>query len=114
MPRAHDVRDAATAPLRPVMQEAAGRDRIAAQYASGFQEVFGLGLDAYRSALARWGDPLWATVAVYLRFLATGPDSHVARKFGAAVAEQVRAEAVAGRGRAAGRRRSGGADRRLC
>lgn len=90
----HDVRGAATAPLRPVMQEAAGRDRIAAQYANGFQEVFGLGLDAYSSALGRWGDPLWATTCAYLRFLASAPDSHILRKFGAAVAEQVRAEAA--------------------
>lgn len=90
----HDVRGAATAPLRPVMREAAGRDRIAAQYASGFQEVFGPGSDAYRSALTRWGDPLWATTGAYLRFLASAPDSHILRKFGASTADQVRAEAI--------------------
>ena len=50
----HDVRGPATAPLWLVMQRAAERDRIAAQYASGFDAVFQLGLPAYRSARARW------------------------------------------------------------
>lgn len=61
----HDVRGPATAPLWLVMQRAAERDRIAAQYASGFDAVFQLGLPAYRSARARWGDPHWATSAAY-------------------------------------------------
>ena len=91
----HDVRGPATAPLRLVMQRAAERDRIAAQYASGFDAVFQLGLPAYRSARARWGDPRWATSAAYLRFLATGPDSHILRKFGPDVANRVQTEAIA-------------------
>lgn len=91
----HDVRGPVTAPLRLVMREAADRDRIAAQYASGFDAVFTLGLPAYSGASARWDDPLWATVATYLRFLATEPDTHVLRKFGADVADRVRIEAIA-------------------
>jgi len=77
------------------MRHAAERDRIAAQYANGFNDVFALGLPAYRVACARWGDRLWATIAAYLRFLATGPDSHILRKFGPDVANQVQTEAIA-------------------
>lgn len=89
-----DVRGPATAPLRRVMWQAADRDRIAAQYANGFDDVFDLGLSAYRTARTRWGDPLWATVVAYLRFLATGPDSHIIRKFDAETADLVQTEAI--------------------
>ncbi len=41
----------------------------------------------------------WTTTAVHLAFLTGFPDSHVARKFGAAAAETVRAEAEAALGR---------------
>ena len=34
---------------------------------------------AMRRRAARWPDPRWATLAVYLGFLAAFPDSHVAR-----------------------------------
>jgi triphosphoribosyl-dephospho-CoA synthase len=93
-PPRHDVRARATVTLAVAMAEAAGRDRIARQWVSGFADVFGLGLPAYEDARRRWSAPKWAALAAYLRFLAAFPDSHIARKFGQAAAEHVRAEAV--------------------
>lgn len=89
----HDVSKPATAGLREVMAEAAGRDRIARQYATDFEDVFDLGLPRLRAARARWDDESWAATGVYLDFLARFPDSHVARKFGAEAAEAVRRRA---------------------
>lgn len=90
----HDVRAPATVPLGVAMAEAADRDRIARQWVSGFADVFGPGLAAYAEARARWPDPQWAALAVYLRFLAAFPDSHVLRKFGLEEAERTSREAA--------------------
>jgi len=89
----HDVHAPATVSLREAMAEAADRDRIARQYVSGFADVFELGLPLLTSALPQAAEPKWATLAVYLSFLAAFPDSHVAREHGLAVAEEVRAQA---------------------
>lgn len=85
----HDVADPARVTLRTAMQAAADRDRIAAQYASGFEDIWSLGLPQLDGLPARA-----ATEAVYMEFLAAFPDSHIARKFGPDIAEQVRAEAA--------------------
>ncbi|MBV9756193.1 MAG: triphosphoribosyl-dephospho-CoA synthase, partial [Alphaproteobacteria bacterium] len=90
----HDVREPATVTLAVAMAAAAERDRIAWQWTHGFADVFGPGLATYAAARARWADPRWAALAAYLRFLASIPDSHVARKFGLAEAERIRAEAT--------------------
>lgn len=90
----HDVVAPATVGLREAMQEAADRDRIARQYASGFADIFDLGLPTYEDALDRWRDKPAATLAAYLAFLSGFPDSHIARKHGAAVAEAVRCQAI--------------------
>jgi triphosphoribosyl-dephospho-CoA synthase len=90
----HDVRAPATVPLGVAMAEAADQDRIARQWVSGFADVFGPGMVAYTEGLARWPDPQWAALAVYLRFLAAFPDSHILRKHGVEEAERTRREAV--------------------
>ena len=95
----HDVNAPPTTTLRVAMAEAADRDRIARQYVSGFEDVFGLGLSTLAMARKRYDEPRWATLAVYLAFLAAFPDTHVARKFDARTAEIVRIEAVAARAR---------------
>jgi triphosphoribosyl-dephospho-CoA synthase len=82
----HDVAHPPSVGLRDAMAEAAGRDRIARQYVTDFADIFEVGEPALVAALARMS-PRWATVAVYLAFLAEFPDSHIARKHGAAVAE---------------------------
>lgn len=90
----HDVRQPATVSLQDAMAEAAGRDRIARQYGTAFEDVFTLGLPRLRRGLARWDSLEWAAVSAYLGFLAGFPDTHVARKFGPAVAEDTRREAA--------------------
>ena len=85
----HDVAETATVTLKAAMVEASGRDRIARQYASGFEDVFERGAPALEAALARATEPKWATLAVYLEFLSAFPDSHVVRKHGIATAEDI-------------------------
>lgn len=88
----HDVRQGAETTLLEAMKEAAERDRIACQYATGYADVFGVGLEALEAA-AGWPAP-WPAVSAYLAFLATFPDSHIARKYGQAAAEAVRRAAA--------------------
>lgn len=91
----HDVDQPARVTLRAAMAEAAVRDRIARQYASDYRDIFELGVPELRLALTRWNDEAWAAAQVYLSFLAGLPDSHIARKFGDTMAEQVRRRAAA-------------------
>ena len=91
----HDVREKPTAGLLEAMREAAGRDRIAHQYATRYDDVFGIGLPAVEDALVRGESGMWPAVFAYMAFLAGFPDSHVARKHGADVAGRVRQEAAA-------------------
>lgn len=96
--------------LREAMRLAAHRDLIARQYANGYAEVFALGLGAFASqpSCGQSGLPGAEPEAlaqrvqrVYLAWLATHPDSHIARKHGAAAAQAVSAEAAAWRARLA-------------
>ena len=90
----HDVNAPPAVTLREAMAEAAGRDRIARQYVTAYEDIFSLGLPAL-AAGRRWhADPRWSTLAVYLTFLAALPDTHIARKFDMGVAEAVRREAA--------------------
>ena len=89
----HDVRAPADVTLREAMAEAEGRDRIARQYVTAYKDIFALGLPALGEARERSDDPKWATLAVYLVYLTTAPDTHIARKFGSGTAEAVRREA---------------------
>lgn len=90
---AHDVRDEPKVPIVEAMSAAASRDRIAHQYTTGFDDVFGIGLSALDDALAHGETGMWPVVSTYLAFLASFPDSHVTRKHGLEVAEAVRMEA---------------------
>jgi triphosphoribosyl-dephospho-CoA synthase len=90
----HDVNAPPIVTLREAMAEAAGRDRIARQYVTAFEDIFSLGLPALAAA-RRWHiDARWSTLAVYLTFLAALPDTHIVRKFDMGVAEAVRREAA--------------------
>jgi triphosphoribosyl-dephospho-CoA synthase len=90
----HDVFAPAQVTLKQAMTEAANRDRVARQYATGFADIFDLGMKRHAAAVMRWSDPKWAALAVYLGFLSEFPDSHVVRKFGAEVASEVVRTAV--------------------
>jgi triphosphoribosyl-dephospho-CoA synthase len=93
-PVEHDVRDEPTVTLREAMAAAAGRDAIAAEYATGFEVTFGLGLPALRAALDDALGPRDAIVELALRLLAEMPDTLIARKRGVSVAERVSAGAA--------------------
>jgi triphosphoribosyl-dephospho-CoA synthase len=86
----HDVRQPARITLLAAMSAARARDRIAAQYADAFHDVFALGVPRLDAGWARWRDIRWATTSAYLGFLAAFPDSHVLRKHGEAAAEELR------------------------
>jgi triphosphoribosyl-dephospho-CoA synthase len=90
----NDVREKPTIGLLEAMRQAAGRDTIARQYVTGFADIFGTGLAEYESALARGESGMWPTIAVYMAFLSSFADSHVARKHGVETANEVRQEAV--------------------
>jgi len=87
----HDVREPARATLLESMREAADRDSIARQYATAYADVIHIGL-AWLASCSGIGRRRAAT-EVFLGFLSRLPDSHVARKFGAAQAEALRDEA---------------------
>jgi len=86
----HDVHASATVTLSQAMAEAAERDRIAHQFSTGFEDIFDRGRACFDQAAARWRDPKWAALAVYLGFLAAFSDTHIVRRHGIAAAEDVR------------------------
>jgi triphosphoribosyl-dephospho-CoA synthase len=88
----YDVREMPEIGLLEAMREAAGRDRIAFQYASNFDDVFVKGCAALAEAKQIGLQAPLRAVAIYLTFLASFPDSHIVRKFGADVAAAVQRE----------------------
>ncbi len=90
----HDVRSPARVTLLEAMREAAERDLIARQYATGYADLIETGLARIASARARARDWRWTATEVYLAFLARYPDSHIVRKYGAAQAALVRDAAL--------------------
>jgi triphosphoribosyl-dephospho-CoA synthase len=85
----HDVFAPVAVTLKAAMAEAAQRDRIARQYVCNFEDVIARGEFVLAAALARSTDRAWATLALYLDFLAAFPDSHIVRKYGADTANDV-------------------------
>ena len=88
------MRDEPAITLREAMAAAAGRDAIAAEYASDYELTFELGLPALRAALDSGLAPREAIVELALRLLAAVPDTLIARKRGLAAAERVSAGAA--------------------
>jgi triphosphoribosyl-dephospho-CoA synthase len=89
-----DVAYEPTVTLHEAMAMAADRDGVAREYVTDFATTF----ESATPALARArGDGLsWddAVVETYMGLLASGPDTHIARKHGAAVAAAVTAQAA--------------------
>jgi triphosphoribosyl-dephospho-CoA synthase len=85
----HDVFAPPQVTLKQAMAEAADRDRVARQYATGFADIFDIGMPVHADAAARRPDPKFATLAVYLGFLSRFPDSHIIRKYGPETAAEV-------------------------
>lgn len=88
-----DVRAEPTVPLLDAMRLAADRDIIAREWVTSFATTFELALPALEGARAAelsWSD---AVTETYLTILAAIPDTHIARKCGAAEADRVRERA---------------------
>lgn len=102
----HDVHGPAV-DLHAAMAAAADRDSIARQYVTGFADLWTIGLPALAAAIRRSPFGPAAVTEIYLAWLAARPDSHIVRKFGADIAEDVRKTAETLRGATA---RSGGYD----
>jgi triphosphoribosyl-dephospho-CoA synthase len=93
---AQDLGAAPTLPLGEVMALAQNGDMIARQYVNGFQEVLCEGVPFLERGLQDWGNLEDAIVGAHLEFIATHPDTLIARKCGLAEAEDAsrRARAV--------------------
>ncbi|MBT5374671.1 MAG: triphosphoribosyl-dephospho-CoA synthase [Rhodospirillaceae bacterium] len=87
----HDVMTTPQVTLLAAMKEAAGFDRIAAQYATGYRDVFKVGMARLDLARQREIPDFWQPTYIYLGFLGHFPDSHIARKYSLARAEEIRA-----------------------
>lgn len=90
----HDVNHAVDCSLHEAMCAAAEKDFIGEQYANGFWHIFEQGLPCFEAALLRWQRPAWAVTALYLFWLSHYPDSHIARKYGIALAKTIQDEAL--------------------
>lgn len=90
-----DVAAAPTAGLLEAMGLAAGRDRIAAAYVTDYADIFEFGLKVLANAKAHTDDQMLAVTTLHMAYLAYFPDSHIARKHGAAMAARVLEEAHA-------------------
>jgi triphosphoribosyl-dephospho-CoA synthase len=97
---ADDTADVRAAPpaditLMTAMQIAAHRDLIANEYVTGFARVFDLYRAHYAPRVADGWSAEDAIARTYLATLARVPDTHIARKYGAAAATAVRNDAKA-------------------
>jgi triphosphoribosyl-dephospho-CoA synthase len=90
-----DVADEPTVTLREAMQLAAERDDIAREYVSDFETTFETATPALDDALRAGLDWNNAVVETFLTVLAARPDTHIARRGGAALASSVSAQARA-------------------
>lgn len=90
---AEDVATPPSVTLGEAMALAAGRDRIARAYVTAFEDIFDFGLPELQAARQRAVTEEDAVTTLHMSFLATFPDSHIARKHGPDAAEEVRAGA---------------------
>jgi triphosphoribosyl-dephospho-CoA synthase len=88
-----DVTGEPTVTLTEAMRLAADRDGIAREYATDFRATFEIAapaLDAARLDGLDWND---AIVETYLTLLANSPDTHIMRRAGTTLADEVSAQA---------------------
>jgi triphosphoribosyl-dephospho-CoA synthase len=90
-----DVAMPPTIGLLEAMALAAGRDRIAFNYTTDFSDIFEFGLPQLTRARALTSDPQLAITTLHMAYLAQFADSHIIRKHGEAVANDVRQRALA-------------------
>jgi len=85
----HDVTQAPQITLLAAMQLASAHDMVARQYVDGYASIFSVAMPLYNDCEQRWQRPAWALTAVYLHWLSTLADSHIARKYGEAKAAEI-------------------------
>jgi triphosphoribosyl-dephospho-CoA synthase len=88
-----DVTAPPTMTLLEAMRLAEDVDLVARQYATAYEDVFAIGVARLQAAIGAERRREWQTTLVFLDFLSTFPDSHIARKYGPDTAELVRLEA---------------------
>lgn len=89
-----DVAHPPTVSLIAAMRLAADRDRIALAYVTGFADILDFGLPQLAEARRSTGGESAAVTTLHMAFLATRPDSHIARKHGPEIAAAVMREAA--------------------
>lgn len=90
----HDVTRPPDADLRTVMSAAAEHDLVARQFAFDFAELFELALPRLEHALAIAPSLAESLVELHLQLMAAAPDTLIARKAGAEVAEDAARRAM--------------------
>ncbi len=90
-----DVAGEPTVSLLEAMRLAADRDGIAREYATTFQTTFEIALPTLVSARQAGHDWNDAVLETFLTLLATSPDTHIARRAGQDVADDVTRQARA-------------------
>ena len=90
----YDVNSPLNIDIYSAMDAAKERDLIALQYANGYREIVDLGIKCLQNYHNRWNSVEWAAVACYLMYMASFPDSHIRRKYGIEIAEQVRKKTI--------------------
>ena len=91
--KANDVWERAREDIYAVMKSAESNDMIAKQYATGFVDVFEVGLNEVDESVAQDLNQRDLAVRIYLGFLSRYPDTHIVRQFGRVAAEEIRSEA---------------------
>jgi triphosphoribosyl-dephospho-CoA synthase len=90
-----DVGAEPTVPLREAMRLAAGRDDVARQYATGYEDIFTRALSLLKRDLDAGRTLEAAIVGLHLRLMAARSDTLIHRKRGAAVAAEASRRAAA-------------------
>jgi len=85
-----DVHNNPDCSLISAMELARQRDSIALQYTNNFNEIFNLGVATIKYFDKRWNSVKWSTVSCYLTYMSSITDSHIERKFGCQIAEQIK------------------------
>ena len=84
--------------LRAAMALARDRDRIALAYVTDYADIFEFAIPALAAARLSASTPERVVTALHMELLAEFPDTHLARKHGAATADAVQNEAYRLRG----------------
>ncbi len=85
-----DVNKKPDCSLKHAMELASQRDSIALQYTNNFTEIFEMGVSTIKCFDKSWNSVKWSTVSCYMVFMSSIADSHIKRKYGEQIAEQIR------------------------